>query len=96
LQIYALCSKEPVLSQLIHYQVFGKDKNSFAFLMTVQCLDFSVDATLKNTNYSCKHSLPLGLLHLLGIYFFNEDQVLVWHQLTQVSDYTVFKVILIL
>lgn len=68
LQIYALCSKEPALSQLIHYQVFGKDKNSFAFLMMVQCLDFFADATLTNINYSCKNSLPLGLLHIFWGY----------------------------
>lgn len=96
LQIYALCSKEPALSQLIHYQVFGKDKNSFAFLMMVQCLDFFADAALTNINYSCKNSLPLDLLtYIFGMYFVNEDQVLVvWHQLTQVTNYAVFKAIL--
>lgn len=96
LQIYALCSKEPVLSQLIHYQVFGKDKNSFAFLMMVQCLDFLENATLTNINYCCKNSLPLGLLHIFWGCISCKDQVLVRHQPTQESNYEVFKAILIL
>lgn len=91
LQIYALCSKEPALSQLIHYQVFGKDKNSFAFLMMVQCLDFFADATLTNINYSCKNSLPLGLLHVFWGCVSCKDQLPVWHQPPQVSNYAYLK-----